>query len=135
MMSQQSTDQSRAPPRLYLVTPPVSDVAFAMSLADALDAGDVAAVLVRLPHADDHVLLDHVKALAARGGIYVAGGIVPKLGAVFAASSFRQRFEAKGRLRPYLAAIPTYVITHPFPAFLGLTALLADAVMASRTAN
>jgi len=64
--------------------------------------------------------------LGARGGIYVAGGIVPKLGAVFAASSFRERFEAKGRLRPYLSRIPTYVVTHPFPAFLGLAALLAD---------
>ena len=62
--------------------------------------------------------------LGARGGIYVAGGIVPKLGARFAASAFRERFEAKGRLRPYLARIPTYVVTHPFPAFLGLAALL-----------
>jgi glucokinase len=62
--------------------------------------------------------------LGARGGIYVAGGIVPKLGARFAASAFRERFEAKGRLRPYLAKIPTYVVTHPFPAFLGLAALL-----------
>jgi thiamine-phosphate pyrophosphorylase len=66
MMSHQSTDQSRTPPRLYLVTPPVSDAAFAALLADALDAGDVAAVLLRLPHADDHVLIDHVKALAPR---------------------------------------------------------------------
>jgi glucokinase len=64
--------------------------------------------------------------LGARGGIYVAGGIVPKLGAVFAASSFRERFENKGRLRPYLARIPTYVIIQPFPAFVGLAALLAD---------
>jgi len=63
--------------------------------------------------------------LGARGGIYVAGGIVPKLGPVFAASLFRERFEAKGRMRPYLATIPTYVVTHPFPAFLGLAALLA----------
>jgi glucokinase len=62
--------------------------------------------------------------LGARGGIYVAGGIVPKLGARFGGSSFRERFEAKGRLRPYLAQIPTYVVTHPFPAFLGLAALL-----------
>jgi glucokinase len=62
--------------------------------------------------------------LGARGGLYVAGGIVPKLGSRFAASAFRERFEAKGRLRPYLARIPTYVVTHPFPAFLGLTALL-----------
>jgi len=64
-MSQQWTDRSRVPPRLYLVTPPASDVAFAPLLADALDAGDVAAVLVRLPHGDDRVLIDHVKALAA----------------------------------------------------------------------
>ena len=62
--------------------------------------------------------------LGARGGIFVAGGIVPKLGAAFAASAFRARFEAKGRLRPYLAQIPTYVVTHPFPAFLGLAAML-----------
>ena len=64
MMPQQSTDQSSARPRLHLVTPPVRDVAFAPLLTDALDAGEVAAVLVRLPHAHDQVLVDHVKALA-----------------------------------------------------------------------
>jgi glucokinase len=64
--------------------------------------------------------------LGALGGIYVAGGIVPKLGTVFAESGFRQRFEDKGRLRTYLARIPTYVVTHQFPAFLGLSKLLAD---------
>ena len=64
--------------------------------------------------------------LGALGGIYIAGGIVPKLGTVFAASGFRKRFEDKGRLRPYLARIPTYVVTHQFPAFLGLSKLLAD---------
>jgi len=62
--------------------------------------------------------------LGARGGIYIAGGIVPRLGQRFAESAFRRRFEAKGRMRPYLAAIPTYVVTHPVPAFLGLLALL-----------
>jgi glucokinase len=65
--------------------------------------------------------------LGTRGGLYVAGGIVPKLGSRFAASAFREQFEAKGRLRPYLAQIPTYVVTHPFPAFLGLAALLTRA--------
>jgi glucokinase len=64
--------------------------------------------------------------LGARGGIYIAGGIVPKFGATFAASSFRSRFEDKGRLRPYLARIPTYVITQPIPAFIGLAALLRN---------
>lgn len=64
--------------------------------------------------------------LGARGGIYIAGGIVPRLGPSFAESAFRERFEAKGRFRPYLASIPTYVVTHPIPAFLGLTALLDE---------
>jgi glucokinase len=63
--------------------------------------------------------------LGARGGVYIAGGIAPKLGPRFAASMFRRRFEDKGRMRPYLASIPTYVITHPFPAFFGLAALLS----------
>jgi glucokinase len=62
--------------------------------------------------------------LGARGGIYIAGGIVPKLGAIFAQSEFRARFEAKGRMRSYLAAIPTYVITRPYPGLLGAGALL-----------
>lgn len=63
--------------------------------------------------------------LGARGGVYIAGGIVPRLGARFAASGFRERFEAKGRFRAYLAAIPTYVVTHRLPAFLGCAAALA----------
>jgi glucokinase len=65
--------------------------------------------------------------LGARGGIYIAGGIVPKLGAAFDSSPFRRRFEAKGRLQPYLAEIPTRVITHPVPAFVGLAGLLRRA--------
>ena len=63
--------------------------------------------------------------LGAHGGVFIAGGIVPRLGATFAQSRFRARFEDKGRFSPYLAAIPTYVVTYPFPAFLGLAALLA----------
>ncbi|HYH20686.1 MAG TPA: glucokinase [Azospirillum sp.] len=62
--------------------------------------------------------------LGARGGVYIAGGIVPKLGPFFAHSRFRKRFTEKGRMRDYLAPIPTYVITHPLPAFLGLVETL-----------
>lgn len=62
--------------------------------------------------------------IGARGGIYIAGGIVPKLGPAFAQSDFRTRFEAKGRFQGYLAAIPTYVITHPEPALLGAAKLI-----------
>ncbi|HEU5018941.1 MAG TPA: glucokinase [Pseudolabrys sp.] len=62
--------------------------------------------------------------LGARGGVYIAGGIVPRLGARFAESQFRTRFEAKGRFRDYLIAVPTYVIVRPFPALLGTAKLL-----------
>jgi glucokinase len=64
--------------------------------------------------------------LGARGGVYIGGGIVPKLGQTFLDSPFRERFEAKGRFRSYLEAIPTFVVTHPLPAFLGCAALLAQ---------
>jgi glucokinase len=64
--------------------------------------------------------------LGARGGVYIGGGIVPKLGQMFIDSPFRERFEAKGRFRSYLEAIPTFVVTHPLPAFLGCAALLAQ---------
>lgn len=62
--------------------------------------------------------------LGARGGVYIAGGMVPKLGARFDRSSFRARFEAKGRFSDYLKAIPTFVITHPHPALLGLAGMV-----------
>jgi glucokinase len=65
--------------------------------------------------------------LGARGGIYVAGGIVPRLGVTFTQSAFRDRFEAKGRFRGYLSAVPTYVITREFPALLGAARMIERA--------
>jgi len=64
--------------------------------------------------------------LGARGGVYIGGGIVPRLGRFFADSPFRARFQAMGRFEPYLAAIPTHVVTHQLPAFLGCAAVLAS---------
>ena len=64
--------------------------------------------------------------LGALGGMYIGGGVVLKLGDLFLRSSFRQRFEAKGRFQPYLANVPTYVITAEYPAFLGVSAILAE---------
>ncbi|MBC5766758.1 glucokinase [Ramlibacter albus] len=59
-------------------------------------------------------------ALGARGGVYIGGGIVPRLGASFAATQFRERFEAKGRFRNYLEPVPVWVITaQTSPALAG----------------
>jgi glucokinase len=44
--------------------------------------------------------------LGAQGGVYIGGGIVPRLGDRIAASCFRERFESKGRFRTYLARLP-----------------------------
>ena len=58
--------------------------------------------------------------LGARGGVYIGGGIVPRLGEAFARSRFRACFEDKGRFRPYLAQIPVFVIhADVSPALLG----------------
>jgi len=60
----------------------------------------------------------------ARGGVYIAGGISPRILDFLIRSEFRKRFEAKGRLQNYLEAIPLYVITHPAAALIGLKSLI-----------
>jgi glucokinase len=55
----------------------------------------------------------------AHGGVYIGGGILPKLGELFFQSEFRSRFEAKGRFREYLAAIPTPLLVAPDLALIG----------------
>lgn len=57
--------------------------------------------------------------LGARGGVYIGGGIVPKLGDFFTQSKFRERFESKGRFVDYMSAIPTFVIEAKYPALVG----------------
>ena len=64
--------------------------------------------------------------LGARGGVFIGGGIVTRLGEHFAALPFRARFEDKGRFRSYLQAIPTWVITAEAPALLGAARALDD---------
>lgn len=73
--------------------------------------------------------------LGATGGIYIGGGIVPRLGRTFVESGFRARFESKGRFSEYVARIPTYVLTAENPAFHGVSSLLAEHVPAHEGAN
>lgn len=70
--------------------------------------------------------------LGAFGGLYIGGGIVPRLGAWFDSSPFRARFEDKGRFSRYLAAIPTYVITAEQATFTGASAILDSQLKAMR---
>ncbi|MGI9219322.1 MAG: glucokinase [Hydrogenophaga sp.] len=107
------------------------------ALAHAAEVTE-AALVGRLPQASEALthfcaLLGSVAGnlaltLGARGGVYIGGGIVPRLGDWFDRSPFRQRFEAKGRFSAYLQAIPVWVITsRQSPALMGAArALDAD---------
>lgn len=72
------------------------------------------------------VAADLALTLGAMGGIFIGGGIMPRLGERLAETPFRRRFESKGRFSDYLARIPTYVIAAPYPAFLGVSAILSE---------
>lgn len=64
----------------------------------------------------------------ATGGVYIAGGIGPRIVNMLQASQFRERFVAKGRFRAYLDPVPTWLVVHPNPTFLGLEAAATRAV-------
>lgn len=57
--------------------------------------------------------------VGARGGVYIGGGIVPRLGNLFNADAFRHTFENKGRFASYLKNIPVWIIDARNPAFVG----------------
>ncbi|MFK7996587.1 MAG: glucokinase [Granulosicoccus sp.] len=65
-----------------------------------------------------------VLTLGAEGGVFIGGGIVPRLGDFFVQSQFRHDFEAKGRMQAYLESVPSYVIHSPYPALIGAAQLL-----------
>ena len=65
--------------------------------------------------------------LGARGGIYIGGGIPPRLGDWIDRSAFRERFVAKGRFRDYLDAIPTWlIVADTSPALIGAARALDE---------
>jgi glucokinase len=66
--------------------------------------------------------------LGAQGGVFIAGGIVPKLGELFSRSPFRQRFEAKGRFRNYLESIATPLLVGPDVALIGAGRAIASQI-------
>lgn len=62
--------------------------------------------------------------IGARGGVYIAGGIVPRFIDFFEASQFRRRFEDKARFEHYTSAIPTWVVMAREPGLLGTAAVI-----------
>jgi len=62
---------------------------------------------------------DQALCCGAQGGVYIAGGIVPRFTEFLARSRFREHFEDKGPMRDYNRRIPVYVILAAHPGMLG----------------
>ncbi len=62
--------------------------------------------------------------VGAKGGIVLAGGILPRIQQALLESRFRERFEGKGRFTPWLSKVPTTLCLHPDPAVIGLAGLI-----------
>jgi glucokinase len=62
---------------------------------------------------------DLALSFGARGGVFISGGIAPRMSDRLASGGFRARFEDKGRMRGYLEQIPTSLVLHPYAALLG----------------
>jgi glucokinase len=96
----------------------------AAAIVEAAGTCPVAAEAVRL-------FLDFLAAFAgdmalawgARGGVFIAGGVPPRLLHLLDAARFRSRFEAKSPMQHWMADVPLALVTHPAPAFAGLAAI------------
>jgi glucokinase len=69
-----------------------------------------------------------VVTLGARAGLYIGGGVVPRLGDYFLRSPFRARFEHKGRFSKYVSEVPAWIILAEQPALRGLAFALETGV-------
>ena len=77
---------------------------------------------------------DLVLTLGAWDGVFLTGGLVPKLLADLQRSPFRQRFEAKGRFAAAMARVPTVAVVHPHAGLLGAAAFALQDAPAQRPA-
>ena len=73
--------------------------------------------------------------LGARGGVLLAGGLAQALAAALPASRFRERFEAKGRFRDYLARVHTCLLVGQHASLRGAAQALRGAAAAPGTTN
>ena len=64
--------------------------------------------------------------VGATGGVYIAGGIAPRIIDFLDTSPLRRRFEEKGLMQDYVKAIPLYVVTETEPGLIGSLACLNE---------
>ncbi|MCC5883146.1 MAG: glucokinase [Halomonas sp.] len=69
---------------------------------------------------------DAALTMGARGGVYLCGGILPRLLDWLPQSRFVEAFTAKGRMSDYTRAIPVHVVVAPWPGLLGAAEALRN---------
>jgi glucokinase len=57
--------------------------------------------------------------MLSTGGVYIAGGIAPRIAPLLQSGPFRESFESKGRMQPLVAKIPAFLVTHKDLGLLG----------------
>ena len=62
----------------------------------------------------------------ATGGVFVAGGIAPRILPYLQKGGFREAFERKGRLHTLVERMPAFVVTHPQPGLLGAATIASS---------
>ncbi len=101
----------------------------AAQISERALAGDDAvcvAVLQRFCRVFGGVVSDAVMSTGARGGVVIAGGVVPRILPFFSGSEFLSRLHDKGRFSDYLKKIPVTVMISGDPGLLGSAAALAN---------
>ena len=97
-------------------------------MTEAARSGDAVA-METLDHFARHlgaVAGDFALTALARGGVFLAGGVSQKIAGALTGGTFRRAFEAKPPHVALTTVIPTYLITHPGPALLGLADFARD---------
>lgn len=74
------------------------------------------------------VVGDAVLATGARGGVVLAGGILPKIKEILLQSAFVESFLDKGRMRSYVEPVPVDLIIREGAALVGVAHILSEAL-------
>jgi len=120
---------------LYAFVKARGEVSESPAVATAMQNGDPAAVITHAAMAQSDTLANRTLDLfvdiygaqagnlalnaGATGGVYIAGGIAPKILSRLTDGRFMQAFLNKGRMRPYVEAIPVQVVINPHVGLIG----------------
>ena len=71
---------------------------------------------------------DVVLTMGARGGVYICGGIIPRILPQLLKSDFRKRFETRDRLQTFLEPVPIMVVMDTLSGIIGAANYLKRAL-------